>query len=384
MPTERVNFSGKEIVLVGTAHISEESARQVKEAIAAENPQVVGVELDIQRFSQLKSGENWQQLDLGQVIASGQTYLLLVNLLLANLQRQVADRIGIRAGAEMLEAINESEQKGIPIALLDRSVSVTLKRAMKKMGLIEKLKFLYSVVLAAFGFGQEEITKEKIEEIKQKDVMTQLMEQLSKEFPSIKKVLVDERDTYIANKIMQIDAKKIVAVVGAGHIDGIKKNIGKIADLSALETVDTKKSNLRFLGYLIPAFFIALLGYAFFVKGIGTTISFLALWIVVTGGLSALGVLLVRGHPFSIIAAFIAAPVTTLHPLLAAGWFAGYVEAKMKSPKVADFESLRSLNSFGDFTKNSVTKILLVVAFANFGATIGVVVAFPAIIAMIK
>ncbi len=343
----------------------------------------MGVELDSQRFSQLKSGENWQRLDLGQVIASGQTYLLLVNLLLANLQRQVADRIGIRAGAEMLEAINESEQKGIPIALLDRSVSVTLKRAMKKMGVFEKLKFLYSVVLAAFGFGQEEITKEKIEEIKQKDVMTQLMEQLSKEFPSIKEVLVDERDTYIANKIMQIDAKKIVAVVGAGHVEGIKKNIGKIADLSVLETVDTKKSRLRYLGYLIPAFFIALLGYAFFVKGIGATVSFIVVWILVTGGLSALGVLVARGHPFSIITAFIAAPVTTLHPLLAAGWFAGYVEAKIKSPKVADFESLRNLNSFGDFTKNSVTKILLVVAFANIGATIGTLVAFPAIIAMI-
>ncbi|MEK6941618.1 MAG: TraB family protein, partial [archaeon] len=220
-------------------------------------------------------------------------------------------------------------------------------------------------------------------EIKQKDVMTQLMDHLSNEFPSIKEVLVDERDTYIANKIMQIDAKKIVAVVGAGHVEGIKKNIGKIADLSVLETVDTKKSNLLFLGYLIPVFFIVLLGYAFFVKGIGTTISFLALWIVVTGGLSALGVLLARGHPFSIITAFIAAPVTTLHPLLAAGWFAGYVEAKIKSPKVADFESLRNLNSFGDFTKNSVTKILLVVAFANIGATIGTLVAFPAIIAMI-
>lgn len=384
MLLERVNFEGKEIVLVGTAHISQESADLVKETIEKENPEVVGVELDIQRFSQLKKGAGWQQMNIGQVIATGQTYLLLVNLLLANIQRQLGEKLGIKPGLEMMEAIKVSEEKKIPIALLDRNVSVTLKRAIAKMGFFEKIKFAYSMILGVFGFGQEEITKERIEEIKKKDVMTQLMEQLSKEFPSIKKVLVDERDVFIANRLMQIEAKKIVAVVGAGHLEGIKKSIGKKIDLRELEIVEKKKNFLKIVGFIVPVVFLVLLVYALIVKGIGVTLNLLLLWFLVNGTLSALGVLLARGHIFSIATAFLAAPFTSLHPLVAAGWFAGFVEAKVKNPKVADFENLRTLNTFGDFTKNQVTRILLVVAFANLGSTLGTIIAFPAIVALIS
>lgn len=384
MLLEKVFFEGKEIILVGTAHISEESALLVKETIEKEKPDLVALELDLQRFKQLKNPGSWQQMNLNQVIAAGQTYLLLLNLLLASIQRQLGEKIGLKPGMEMLEALRVCEEKGVSIALIDRNISITLKRAISRMGFFEKFKFLYSVVLAVFGFGQETISVKKIEELKKKDIMSELMQKLGKEFPSVKEVLVDERDVFIASNLSRLDAKKIVAVVGAGHLEGIKKNIGKTADMNALNMVVEKKSVLRLAAFLVPVIFFALVGYAFFMKGFAATIYVLALWFITTGSLSALGVLIARGHILSALTALLAAPITTLHPLLAAGWFAGYVEAKVKSPKVVDFESLRNLNTFGDFAKNQVTRILLVVAFANLGAMAGTLIAFPVIVAIVS
>ena len=209
------------------------------------------------------------------------------------------------------------------------------------------------------------------------------MQQLSKEMPSVKSVLVDERDTYIAYSITHSPGKKILAVVGAGHVEGIKKQLGTEVDIQKISKVENGIGILKIIGYSIPVIFIAVIAGIFLTKGLEVTGTAILYWILVTGSLSALGALLARGHPFSIISAFLAAPLTTLHPFLAAGWVAGYVEAKMKNPKVKDFENLRNLNSFSDFSKNQVTKILLVVAFANIGATIGTIIAFPLIASLL-
>ncbi|MCR4368858.1 MAG: TraB family protein, partial [archaeon] len=173
--------------------------------------------------------------------------------------------------------------------------------------------------------------------------------------------------------------KKILAVVGAGHIEGIKQNLGKELDVAKISTTQNGLNYWKLIAYAIPVIFAVTLVYLFFTKGTGVTLMALAYWFLATGILAALGVILARGHMLSAIAAFLAAPLTTLHPLIAAGWVAGYVEAKMKNPKIKDFENLRNLNSFDDFTKNRVTKILLVVAGANLGATIGTILAFPLI-----
>ncbi|HZX34521.1 MAG TPA: TraB family protein, partial [archaeon] len=242
----------------------------------------------------------------------------------------------------------------------------------------------FSVASIFFPDGEtEKISREGIEKLKEKDVMNALMQQLSKEMPSVKSVLVDERDAFIANSIMKSPGKKILAVVGAGHLEGIKKLLGKEIDVRKISRVEEKKSLLKYVGYAIPALFIALIAYLFIAKGAEVTLSALVYWFLATGTLAALGVIIARGHIFSAITAFLVAPITVLHPLLAAGWFAGYVEAKMKNPKVRDFEGLRNLNSFGDFTKNRVTRILLVVAFANIGATIGTIIAFPLIASLL-
>ncbi|HZX20076.1 MAG TPA: TraB/GumN family protein [archaeon] len=383
MELERIKLGEKEIILLGTAHISQKSVDEVKEAIENEKPDVVGVELDAQRLKQLKQGTQWQNTNISKVISDGQTYLFLLSLLLANVQRQLGQKIGMKPGLEMMRAIEIAEEKKIPIMLLDRDVNITLKRAMQKTSLIEKFKLLFSIVEGFFSKEKIKITKEGIEKLKEKDVMNHLMQQLSKEMPSVKSVLVDERDTYIAYSITHSPGKKILAVVGAGHVEGIKKQLGTEVDIQKISKVENGIGILKIIGYSIPVIFIAVIAGIFLTKGLEVTGTAILYWILVTGSLSALGALLARGHPFSIISAFLAAPLTTLHPFLAAGWVAGYVEAKMKNPKVKDFENLRNLNSFSDFSKNQVTKILLVVAFANIGATIGTIIAFPLIASLL-
>ncbi|MFH1588271.1 MAG: TraB/GumN family protein [Candidatus Diapherotrites archaeon] len=383
MLTDSIKSNGKEIILVGTAHVSHESVELVKKTIQEQMPDVVAVELDYSRFKQLKSGKKWRETDILQIVSEGKTYLFLVNLLLSSIQRQIGEKLGIKPGEEMLQAINAAKEQKIPIALVDRDVTITLKRAMERLSLIEKAKLFISFIEGFFS-KKEEITQEKINELKNTDAMNKLMQELAENFPSIKEVLVDERDLFIANKILSVPGKKIVAVLGAGHLQGVKKYLDKKRPVSHLNKLpEKKKSIISVLKWIIPITIIALFAYTFFAKGFQQTIDVLILWFLINGFFSALGVLIARGHPLSIITAFLVAPITSLQPFLAAGWFAGMVEAKINSPKVKDFEDLNQLNSFKDFQKNQFTKVLLVVALANVGSTIGTFIAFPWILATV-
>ena len=379
---ERVYFKDKEIVLVGTAHISQASIDQVKKAIEEEKPDCVGVELDAQRFEQLQQGSRWREMDLVKVIREGKGYLFLLNILLANIQRQLGDQVGVKPGEEMLAAVNAAREKNIPVALLDRDVRITLKRAMARMSALEKFKLLYAVLLALFEM-HEPLTKEKVEELKQQDTLNALLKELGREAPGVKQVLVDERDQFIANKILAANGKKIVAVVGAGHIEGIQKHLAHQMPIAHLNLEPTKNVWMEFLKFVVPVVFIALLAYGLVNKGFSTGLEMIGWWIAITGGLSALGVLVARGHPFAIATAFLAAPLTPLHPALAAGWFAGLVEAKIRIPLVKDFEGLNKLNSLSDLNNNRVTHILMVTALANLGATMGTLIAFPYLLSLL-
>jgi len=373
---ERLKVGEKQVILVGTAHVSNESVELVRKTIEEEKPDVVGVELDAQRLHQLVHHKKWQQMDLGQVIKEGKTYLFLLNILLSNLQRQIGDGLGIKPGSEMLLAVNIASEKKLPIALLDRDVGITLKRAMNKMGFLEKARLGYGILGGFFGFGKT-LDAATIEQLKEKDVLNALMEQLSKELPSIKEVLVDERDLFIANAILASKAKKMVAVVGAGHLEGIKKFLDQPRDVRPLLEVKKKRSVLSLLKYAIPLLFFVFIGYGFYAKGGTIALDILIRWSLITGSLAALGAALAMAHPLSILTAFVAAPVATLHPTLATGWFAGLVELKMRSPKVSDFEHLPQLDNVSGFFKNRVTRILVVTAFTNIGSTIGTFVALP-------
>ena len=381
---ERLKLGEKEIILVGTAHISRESIDLVEKTIEEEQPDVIGVELDKERLHQLLSGKKWQEMNIVEVVQSGKTNLFLLSLLLSNLQKQIGKSVGINPGAEMLAAVKIAQKKQIPIQLLDRNVNVTLKRAFNEMSLKEKLKLGYSLLAGFFGVG-EKITPEKIEELKKEDIMNNLMKELGKQMPSIKKVLVDERDLFISESIKKSPGKKIVAVVGAGHLKGIKETIksGKTINVHSLMSTPKKKNYVKILKYLVPALFIGLLGYAVYTKGVSTTLDLMLAWFLINGTFSALGALLARAHPFSIITAFVAAPFTSLHPAFAAGWFAAFVEAKYNPPKVMDFENLSGLGSLSSFYTNKVTHVLIVAALTNIGSMVGTILALPYIVSIL-
>ncbi|MFA5126246.1 MAG: TraB/GumN family protein [archaeon] len=381
---KRFFLGEKEIVLVGTAHISKESISLVEKTIETEQPDVIGVELDKERLYQLLSGKKWQETNMVEIIQTGKTYLFLLNILLSNMQRQLGAHVGVQPGAEMMAALKKAQEKQLPVQMLDRDVRITLKRAFNEMSFGEKAKLGGSILGGFFGVG-EKVTIETIEELKKEDLINKLMKELGKQFPSIKKVLVDERDTYISEMIRHSPGKKIVAVVGAGHLEGIMEHLKqeKKINLQELNTTPTKTNYLKIIGTILPIIFLLVLAYGFWVKGFDTTINMLFYWIFITGIFAAMGALIAKAHPFSIIAAFISAPITTLHPALAAGWVSGLVEARFNPPKVIDFEKLPDIASIPGFYNNKVTHILIVAALTNLGATIGIIIAFPTLIALL-
>ncbi len=378
---ERLKLGEKEIILVGTAHVSAESVEEVRKTIEREKPDIVGVELDEQRLRQLQMGDAWKELNVFHIMQSGQAYLFLLNLLLASMQRQIGEKFGVKPGGEMLAAIHAAAEQQLPIAMLDRPINISFKRAIAHTSLVEKIKLLGSVALSVFSEPQE-LTKEKIEELKKEDVLNKVLQELGQKAPGVKKALVDERDEFIALRISKAPGKKIVAVVGAGHVQGLKLHLqrlgrGERIDEKKLLEIPKPNKTLKYIGYAIPVLFATFLLWAFYARGWEQSLNVFATWFLITGTASAIGALLARAHPFSIITAFVAAPFTTLHPALASGWFAGLVEAKMVEPKVKDFEGLSRLQNYEDFQKNRVTHLLLVAAFTNIGSMVGVVIALP-------
>jgi len=384
MFVEKVN---EKIILIGTSHISEESVNLVKNTIIKENPDCVGVELCEQRFNALKNKKSWENMSIPKVIKEGKSYLLLTNIILSNYQKKLGNEFGIAPGSEMLKAIELGETLDKEIVLVDRDIQTTFKRSLDYMSIKEKFKFIFYIFSGFF----EEIDEETIKNLKNKDMLNEVLNELSEEIPNIKKALIDERDEYIALKILEKyrEGKKIVAVIGAGHLKGVKNIIEEnlIKETFAyrkteLEKIPQKRSKAKIIAYIIPILFVSLVIYGFYSKGLNFTLNILIAWTLINGTLSALGVVFALGHPFSVLTAFAAAPITSLNPALAAGWFAGLTEAKMRMPKVKDFEDLSKLNRLRDYWKNNITRILLVVAFANVGSVIGTFVALPYLLSL--
>jgi len=380
MPVEELRFGDKTIVLVGTAHVSDESVKSVEAAIEQYHPDAVAVELCRQRYQALKEERKWEETDILEVISSDRLHLFLLQIMLANFQRKIGEDVGVKPGAEMLKAVELAEKNKIRVVLADREIKVTLKRAMDMMSFKEKVKLLYGFV-GGFIEG-EEIDKELIEKLKEKDALTELMEELALETPSIKKVLVDERDQYIAQALHRTDAKTIVAVVGAGHMEGIKANLLDLDRTVVVshrhfvegQAIGGKKkiaSKINMISYVIIVVFAALMLYGFIQYGSAMAFDIFLKWFIVTGAMAAVGPIVALGHPLSVLAAFFAAPTKIVHPTIASGWIAGYVELKVRKPRVVDFKNLMMLKTMSDYWGNRVVKVLLVVAFTNITASVG-------------
>ena len=372
-----VTVDGSEVLLIGTAHVSRESVEEVREAILEERPEVVAVELCEPRYKVLIDKRGWEETPLTKLLKGEQPYFFLGQSFLAMVQRSLGEQLGVEPGAEMLEAIKAAKEVGAKVALVDRKIAVTLRRAWGKMSLREKFRIFKELLYGFLGVTEEE--EIDIESLKRQDVVTEMMEELGELAPKAKEVLVDERDAYIAARIKELVAqghKKILAVVGAGHISGLVANLSsdEAVDLAELESIPKNIFSLKLAGYLIPLAFLAIFVWTIYAQGWGKFLDIVYKLFWIGGGLSAVGALVALAHPFAIGAAFLAAPFGILNPLIATGWISGYVQILVNPPQVKDFQGLREIRSVRTFWTNRLTKVLLVAAFTNIGATAGAVI----------
>ena len=291
------------IILVGTAHISKESVEEVKEAIEEYKPDIVAVELCKRRYESITKKDKWENTPITSLLKSDNAYLLLAQTFLSSIQRRLGKEYGVEPGSEMIAAMDEAKKHDLEVALVDRDISVTLKRAWKKMGIREKFRLTWEFMKAILGYDEEELEELDLKELMDQDVISAMMEEFGKIAPSVATVLIHERDKYIAKKILNESKKgKVVAVVGAGHLNGIKKHLEKKkidVDLTELEYVPKKRfSILKTVGYAIPVVFVALIVYLFLIGGWGRAADALLWWFLINGSLSALGTAIARGHPF--------------------------------------------------------------------------------------
>ena len=374
-----LKFDDKNFVLVGTAHVSKESARLVKSVIEQEKPDTVCVELCSSRYQAIQQKDRWQNTDIVKIVKEKKSFLLLSNLLLASFQKRIAKQFDVKPGEEMIAAIESAESVGSQIHLADRDIRTTLSRTWRVMGFWSKLKLIFQLMLS---LGQlDEIKEEDIEQMKQQDVLETLLTEVGKSLPEIKSILIDERDQYLAEKIRTAPGNRIVAVVGAGHIPGIQKHWQNDVNIQKLETLPPKSKTVAILKWLIPAAIIGLFLAGFIYGGKKAGTDMIVWWILANGILAGIGAIIALAHPATILSSILAAPLTSLNPMIAAGWVSGLVEAFSRKPKVRDLESLPDdILSVRGFWKNNVTRILLVVVFTNLGSSLGTFIAFPIIV----
>jgi pheromone shutdown-related protein TraB len=374
----RLTLDGREIILIGTAHVSKESADLVEKTISDEKPDVVCVELCQARYDAITQKDSWHNTDIVKVIRNKRSSLLLFQLLLASFQKKIAQKFHINPGEEMLRALMKAKEVGAKVILADREIRVTLLRTWRMMKFLNKVKMV-SELLISF-FNNEEITEEDIEKLKQQDVLEIVMQTIGKKQPELKTTLIDERDQFLAHTIGHVQTNKIIAVVGAGHVSGIIKKLGKDIDIDAINQIPPKGLLGRSLGWGFSLAIIGSFAAGFYYSGSQASLNMIKWWVLITAAFSGLGALIMLAHPITIAASAVAAPVTTLHPLIAAGWVAGLAEATFRKPQVKDFLNLQEdITNVKGFFRNKITRILLLIAFVNLTTSIGTFVAIPVI-----
>ena len=372
----RLLFRNKEILLVGTAHVSRESADLVERTIREEKPDTICVELCQDRLDAIRQQDRWHEMDIMKVIRDKRTSLLLAQLLMASFQKKMAQKFQIQPGEEMRRAVCLSEETGARLVLADRSIRVTLVRAWRKMGFWSKIRVLPEMILSLFV--SDEITEEDIEKLKEQDVLEIALKSLGERLPTLKSTLIDERDQFLARMIGEAEGKKIVAVVGAGHVPGIQVHMGQDIDMDGLNRIPPKGVIARAAGWIFSLAIISLFLAGFYFSGGRASINMILSWSMITATCAAAGALILLAHPLTIIASAVSAPIATLHPLIATGWVAGLTEATIRKPQVKDFLNLtEDITSVRGFFHNKITRILIIVAVVNMTTSLGTFVAIP-------
>ncbi len=362
----------KTILLIGTAHISQQSADLVGQIIEAENPDAVCIELDEKRYAALSKKQRWENLDLKQVVKKKQLSTLMVNLILSSYQKKLGGQMGVMPGTELLTAAKAAEKLAIPVELCDRSIRVTLRRAWHATSFLKK-SYLLSTLLASL-FDKTELDEDKLTELRKKDVLSELMEELGQTFPDTKRALIDERDIFMAEKIKDVIGNRIVAVVGAGHVAGIEKTIQEDNShiMEEINTIPPVSKIWKFIGWSIPLLIILSILLIGLKQGAGEASANALYWILANGIPSSIGALLAFAHPVTIFSAFAAAPITSLTPVIGAGYVCAFVQIMTKPPVVKEFESVGDdISSLTGWWKNKLLRVFLVFILTGIGSSIG-------------
>jgi pheromone shutdown-related protein TraB len=367
-----LEVDGRHFILVGTAHISRESVDLVREVIDKERPDCVCVELDAQRYEALSQERRWEALDLREIIRNKQLTTLLMNLLLASYQRRLGLQLGVTPGSELLEATRAADEHGIPVALCDRDIRVTLRRAWHSIGFFRKLTLV--ATLLASVFDSPELSEEELTRIRQKDVLSELMNELGQAMPGLKRILIDERDAYLAQKMLACSGDKVVSVVGAGHVAGMLEALRqhKNVDLEAINTIPPVSPVWKWLGWSVPALILSSIAYIGITRGGAAAGENALYWFMANAIPSSIGSLIALGHPLTTVAAFFSAPFTSLTPVIGAGYVCAFVQTWMRPPRVHEFQSLGDdAGSFSGWWQNNLLRIFVVFALTTLGSVIG-------------
>lgn len=375
--TQKVlELNGRKITLIGTAHVSKESIEEVTQTIKTLSPDCVAIELDEKRADSIQNAERYSQLDIIKVLKRHEGFLLLANLILSSFQRRMGLNVGVKPGDEMLAAINTANQMNISSVMVDRPIQITLKRAWAKNSFWGKCK-LFALLISS-AFSKEEVDPAEIENLKNSSEMDSMMEELAKEMPVIKKVLIDERDEYLASKIWDAKGENIVAVLGAGHLPGVEKHLQKLAtgektsDVNEISAIPPKSVLSKIAAWIIPALIIGLIAAGFVYGGRKAGAQLLTTWFLWNAIPAALLSIIALAHPITILVAFVAAPFTSLCPFIGIGFCTAIVQALVCKPKVSDMESLQDdVGSIKTFYKNRILRVLLVFILSTLGSALG-------------
>jgi pheromone shutdown-related protein TraB len=379
---ETLELDGRRIVLVGTAHVSQESVALVRGVIARERPDVVCVELDQRRFEALSQRKTWDGLDLREIIRKRQLATLMLNLFLASYQKRLGGKLGVMPGSELLEAIEAAKASGVPVALCDRDVRVTLRRAWSALP-IGKKAMLLSGVAASVG-ETPEISEEDLRKLKSKDMLSSLMQELGEAMPELKHALIDERDWYLAAKISQAQGKTVVAVVGAGHLSGMVRALRerREVDLEELERIPPASRKAKAIGWGVTALIVGSIGYIGATRGGKAARDNALIWALAHSIPAAFGGIVALGHPLTVLAALLAAPFTALSPLIGVGYVAALVQAYLVPPRVRELQAVaEDLNSVKAWWRNRLLRVFLVFILTSLGGVLGTWVGGAKIIA---
>ncbi len=362
----------KTIILVGTAHVSQESVELVKLVIEQEQPDGVCVELDAKRFEAISHPSRWESLDLKEIIRQQQLSTLMVNLVLASFQKRLGDKLGVLPGTEMLEAIRMAEKHNVPVTLGDRDVRVTMRRAWRNTPFWRKSLLMSSLLLSIFD--TTEVSEDEIRNLKKQDVLSEMMKDLGKEVPTLKVVLIDERDRYLAKKMVEAPGQRTVAVVGAGHVAGICQTIEKqqSVDLEELNFVPPVSPMLKIVGWSIPVLIVGSIAWIGWQKGADAAGENALFWILANGIPSGIGGLLAMAHPLTTLTAFVSAPFTSLTPVIGVGYVTAFVQAYLQPPIVRDFQTVaEDIAIPGRWWKSRLLRVFLAFLLPTIGSIIG-------------